>query len=115
VTKQVQPRPGGGTPGPGRPKGRQNNYTVMLKNAILIAAEKLGEESDPELVEEIGGIAAYLVTAARKKPDAFMRLLGQTIPHDTGTQAGGYNLTLNFTPTYTPSKGSYHEDSSNVN
>ena len=36
------PRPGDGTPGPGRPKGVPNKATALLKDAILKAAETAG-------------------------------------------------------------------------
>lgn len=33
---------GKGTPGPGRPKGRQNKVTTTAKDAIAMAADRLG-------------------------------------------------------------------------
>ena len=39
------PRPGDGTPGPGRPKGVPNKATALLKDAILKAAEPLAAAS----------------------------------------------------------------------
>jgi hypothetical protein len=47
VTEQVKqtnkkPRPGDGTPGPGRKKGVPNKTTTAAKDAIAAAAEALG-------------------------------------------------------------------------
>ena len=48
------PRPGDGTPGPGRPKGVPNKTTALLKDAILMAAEVAGG-GEPD------GLVNYLV------------------------------------------------------
>lgn len=55
---------------PGRPKGVPNKATALLKDAILIAAERAGE----------GDLAAYLHAQAIANPGPFMALLGKVLP-----------------------------------
>jgi hypothetical protein len=42
IKTQGKRKVGDGTPGPGRPKGKQNKTTVSAKEAIALAAEGLG-------------------------------------------------------------------------
>jgi len=72
------PRPGDGTPGPGRPKGVPNKTTGLLKDAILKAAETAGG-GEPD------GLVNYLVKQAKQNPGPFMTLLGKVLP----TQVSG--------------------------
>jgi hypothetical protein len=72
------PRPGDGTPGPGRPKGVPNKSTALLKDAILKAGEIAGGG-------EPGGLVNYLVAQAKQNPGPFMTLLGKVLP----TQVSG--------------------------
>ena len=55
------PRPGDGTPGPGRPKGVPNKTTALLKDAILKAGEIAGG-GEPD------GLVNYLVAQAKQNP-----------------------------------------------
>ena len=55
----------------GRPKGSPNKTTALLKDAILMAAEKAGDKK---------GMVGYLVTQAKDNPTAFMGLLGKVLP-----------------------------------
>src|SRR5439155_24530013 len=80
------PRPGDGTPGPGRPKGVPNRTTVMLKDAVLKAAETAGG-GEPH------GLVSYLVEQAKQNPASFMTLLGKVLP----AQISGENETINVT------------------
>lgn len=66
-------RIGEGKPGPGRPKGVPNKATSLLKDAILLAAERAGG-GDKE------GIVNYLEVQARENPGPFMALLGKVLP-----------------------------------
>lgn len=61
----------GGKPGPGRPKGSPNKTTAILKDALLIAADKAGGKE---------GIVGYLVKQARENPNSFLSILGKVIP-----------------------------------
>jgi len=61
----------GEKPGPGRPKGSRNKTTTVLKDALLIAAEKAGGKA---------GVVGYLTEQAKENPAAFMTLLGKVIP-----------------------------------
>lgn len=64
---------GKGTPGPGRKKGVPNRTTTLLKDAILMAAQKAGGDG-PE------GITNYLTTQAIENPGPFLSLLGKVLP-----------------------------------
>lgn len=64
---------GEGKPGPGRPKGVPNKSTALLKDAILLAAQRAGG-GDEE------GIAKYLQQQAIANPGPFMSLLGKVLP-----------------------------------
>ena len=62
---------GEGKAGPGRPKGQPNKTTALLKDALLLAAEKAGDN---------GGLVGYLENQARSNPQAFLTLLGKVLP-----------------------------------
>ena len=64
------PRIGSGLAGPGRPKGKPNKTTALLKDAILKAAADAGG----------GDMAAYLAQQAKENPGPFMALLGKVLP-----------------------------------
>jgi hypothetical protein len=77
------PRPGDGTPGPGRPKDVPNKTTALLKDAILVAAEVPGG-GEPD------GLVNYLVVQARhQNPVAFMTLLGKVLPTQVSGEKNG--------------------------
>jgi hypothetical protein len=57
----------GQAPGPGRPKGSLNKTTLQLKEAILLALDKLGG-------------ADYLVALGTENSSAFASLLGKVLP-----------------------------------
>lgn len=57
--------------GKGRPKGSLNKTTALLKDAILVAAEKAGGKE---------GLVGYLQTQATANPGPFMSLLGKVLP-----------------------------------
>ena len=64
---------GEGKPGPGRPKGIPNKTTALLKDAILVAAQRAGGGGED-------GIANYLVQQAKDNPGPFLSLLGKVLP-----------------------------------
>jgi len=70
---------GGSTPkntgnmGKGRRKGVPNKTTALLKDAILAAAEQVGDKYG-------GGLVGYLKVQAVNEPVAFMSLLGRVLP-----------------------------------
>ena len=64
---------GGKREGAGRPKGSLNKTTALLKDAILMAAQRAGGGGDE-------GITDYLVSQADENPVAFMSLLGKVLP-----------------------------------
>ena len=57
----------------GRKKGTPNKTTALLKDAILMAAQKAGGGGDE-------GITNYLLDQADDNPVAFMSLLGKVLP-----------------------------------
>lgn len=61
--------------GRGRPRGSRNKTTVVLKDAILLAAEKAGGKA---------GVIGYLTNQAKENPAAFMTLMGKLIPLQVG-------------------------------
>lgn len=61
--------------GKGRKKGTPNKTTRLLKEAILRAAENVGNEQGGE------GLVSYLEGIARDEPRAFTGLLGRVLPY----------------------------------
>jgi hypothetical protein len=54
--------------------------TRMLKEAILLAGENVGNQLAETAKEEQKGLVSYLVLAAMKQPAAYMALLGRIMP-----------------------------------
>jgi hypothetical protein len=59
----------------GRPKGKPNTITTVLKDAIITAAELVGEDRKGK-----GGLVGYLKGLAKYEPRTFGALLGRVIP-----------------------------------
>jgi hypothetical protein len=59
----------------GRQKGAVNKTTRMLKEAILLAAEAVGENKKGK-----GKLVGYLMFLAKKHPETFSVLLGKLLP-----------------------------------
>lgn len=59
----------------GRKKGTPNKTTTALKDAILMAAEGVGEDGEGK-----GGLTGYLRGVAMKDTKAFCGLLGKVLP-----------------------------------
>lgn len=74
-----KPPPG---PGPGRPKGMPNKHTTLLREAIVLGAEAVGDAGRDGLI----GYCRYL---AREEPRAFAALLGKVLPLQLTGDAGG--------------------------
>lgn len=66
-----------GTPNlKGRPKGIPHRHTMVLKEAILMAANNCGEDGRGK-----DGLLGFLIKEARKKNNtSFMILLGKVLP-----------------------------------
>jgi hypothetical protein len=64
-----------GNAGKGRPKGAVNKTTAALKDAILKAAEKVGQDGKGK-----GGLQGYLQLVAQTDVKAFSGLLGKVLP-----------------------------------
>ena len=58
--------------GRGRPKGSRNVLTRVISDAILLAAEQVGEDGKGK-----GGLVGYLKRVAKKDQKAFCPLLGR--------------------------------------
>jgi len=75
---------GGAREGAGRKKGVPNRITVALKEAILLALDKLG---GPD----------YLVALGRENSSAFASLLGKVLPTTLATsESNGGNVEIRF-------------------
>jgi hypothetical protein len=70
--------------GKGRPKGSANKTTAALKDAILKAAEAVGEDGKGKL-----GLEGYLRMVAQADVKAFSGLLGKVLPLQLTGEGGG--------------------------
>lgn len=61
--------------GKGRAKGVPNKTTRALKEAILLAAERVGRDGNGQR-----GITGYLEMLAQREPASFASLLGKVLP-----------------------------------
>lgn len=61
--------------GMGRKKGVPNKTTQFLKDAILLAAEDVGEDGKGR-----GGLTGYCRFLAKEEPKAFAGLMGKVLP-----------------------------------
>jgi hypothetical protein len=70
--------------GKGRRKGAVNKTTAVLKDAILKAAEAIGEDGKGRL-----GLEGYLRRVAVEDVKAFSGLLGKVLPLQVTGEGGG--------------------------
>jgi len=85
--------------GMGRPPGKQNAVTVLLKDAVLRAAELSGKKIDPKNKQH-SDLVKYLSWLALDHPTAFTTLLGKILPLQIGGTADegeGISIQINFT------------------
>jgi len=89
--------------GSGRKKGTPNKTTKLMKESILLAAERSGqamveklygkseEEADQRFVEQArkDGMTAYLQIMAEAQPTAFMALMGKVLPLQVKAEVEG--------------------------
>lgn len=61
--------------GPGRPKGSINKTSRILREATIMAAEKVGSDGKGK-----DGLIGYLEKHARKNPELFFGLLARILP-----------------------------------
>jgi hypothetical protein len=88
MTKHKQGEAGRETPewkeqeGKGRPPGVQNKTTRLVKDAIILAAEEIGDITNlkPGELEGKDGLVGYLKHLARSEAKAFAVLLGKVLP-----------------------------------
>lgn len=79
---------------PGRPKGAPNRTTAVLKDAILLAAEQVGENGNGE-----DGLTGYLRMVAKSDVKAFAGLIGKVLPMQvTGEGGGPVAVTFSWLP-----------------
>ena len=78
-TEKKPNRVGDGTPGPGRPKGKTNKTTSLLKEALIIAAEAVGSDGAGK-----DGLPGYCEDLARNEKKAFAALMGRLLPLQIG-------------------------------
>lgn len=70
--------------GRGRPKGTPNKTTGVLKDAILLAAQEVGEDGNGK-----GELKGYLKRVAEQDIKAFSGLLGRVLPLQVTGEGGG--------------------------
>lgn len=68
----------------GRKKGTPNKTSGLLREAILTAAELVGEDGNGK-----GKTVGYLKNLAIKEPKAFAGLLGRVLPMQITGEGGG--------------------------
>jgi hypothetical protein len=68
----------------GRVKGTPNKTTALLKDAILKAADAVGEDMQGK-----GKLVGYCKYLARTEPKAFAGLLGRVLPLQVTGDGGG--------------------------
>jgi hypothetical protein len=68
----------------GRKKGTPNKTTQVLKDAILLAAEEVGQDGEGK-----GGLKGYLQMVAKSDVKAFSTLLGKVLPMQVTGEGGG--------------------------
>lgn len=88
----------------GRKRGSRNKVSATLKQAILLAAEEVGDDIADEIEEKegreaTGGLQEYLSMVARADIKAFAALLGKVLPMEI-TGAGGGALEVMFKTVY---------------
>ena len=81
----------------GRKKGTPNKSTVRLKDAILTAAEFVGEngyvdKESGKIVRGTNGLVGYLAKLAINSPDLFVPLLGRVLPLELQTDGAPVNV-----------------------
>lgn len=81
VVKSAEKPPNAGK---GRQKGSVNKTTAALKDAILMAAESLGENMNGK-----DGLTGYLRFLGASEPKAFAGLLGKVLPMQVTGEGGG--------------------------
>ena len=76
-------RKGDGRPRPkGRVKGRPNKVTMMLRDAILLAADDLGEDG-----KGTDGMRGWLRWLAKRHPDLYTPLMAKVLPIQVSVDA----------------------------
>lgn len=74
----------------GRQKGTPNKTTALLKDAILRAAEAVGEDGEGK-----AGLVGYLKRVAKEDVKAFSTLLGKVLPLQvTGADDGPLKVVI---------------------
>jgi hypothetical protein len=73
-----------GNAGKGRPKGSPNKTTSLLKDAIILAAEKTGADQKGK-----DGLVGYCQFLAREEPKAFAALMGRVLPMQVTGEGDG--------------------------
>ena len=70
--------------GKGKKPGTLNKTTAVLKDAILLAAQNVGEDGKGK-----GGLTGYLQRLANQEPKAFSSLLARVLPMQVTGDGGG--------------------------
>tara|TARA_B110000196_G_C20524074_1_gene376870 strand:+ start:136 stop:417 length:282 start_codon:yes stop_codon:yes gene_type:complete len=80
--------------GSGRKAGTPNKTTALLKDAVLLAATKAGQNIDAKSKD---ALVTYLANQAKVNPGPFMALLGKVLPMQVvGDVEEPINIQINF-------------------
>ena len=92
--KKGEPRPANA----GRKKGTPNKRTALLKDAIILAAQKAGHDVVGGGKKTDDGLVKYLHYHAIENPNLFMPLVGKVLPMQLvgNAEDGEINISIQF-------------------
>lgn len=94
----------------GRQKGTPNKIPALLKDAIVQAAIRAGEELQIDIagVKKEEGLTAYLKRQAVENPGPFLALLGKVLPLQINGQLNMDHTVTHINEEMTPQQSAEH-------